>query len=81
MFSPGMAPRNRIQEYSPGGGGYRAELFIHRGISAVRARAKATFFSTPEILCERAAASSFSTFLIVIYNWMRARRKLATIDN
>lgn len=69
----GAAPRDRIHECRPGGGGYRAELFIHRGNLARPRADKNFFFSTPEILRARAAASSFSTFLIVICNWMRAR--------
>lgn len=77
-----MAPRDRIRaERRPGGGGYRAELFIHREISPVRARGQEQlFFSTPEILRARAAASSFSTFLIVIYNWTRGNFSRSIIN-
>ncbi|KYM95581.1 hypothetical protein ALC62_13696 [Cyphomyrmex costatus] len=60
----------KFRHCRPGGGGYRAELFIHRGISPVRARARTTFFfHARDSARARAAASSFSTFLIIIYNW------------
>lgn len=57
------------------------ELFIHFGIAGGRAGARTTF-STPEMHARRrgnlgytraGGASSFSTFLIVIYNWRSAR--------
>lgn len=59
----------------------RGIIYTPRNLARPRAWARTTFFSTPEILRARAAASSFSTFLIIIYNWTRARRKLPAIDN
>lgn len=77
-----IEPHNGVPS---GGGGYRGngELFIYpRNRAAGREQLFPRPKYPPAISRARAAASSFSTFLIVIYNWTRAgAEELSAIDN